>query len=87
MAVYTYLNKKDIQEITRAFNLGKLIKYNGIKEGIENTNYFIQTNKKKVILTIFEKRVKVSDVPYFVKYMLALNKERIKCPLPLKNKK
>ena len=78
MAVYTYLNKKDIQEITRAFNLGKLIKYNGIKEGIENTNYFIQTNKKKVILTIFEKRVKVSDVPYFVKYMLALNKERIK---------
>ena len=57
MAVYTYLNKKDIQEITRAFNLGKLIKYNGIKEGIENTNYFIQTNKK-VILTIFEKRVK-----------------------------
>ena len=87
MAVYTYLNKKDIQEITRAFNLGKLIKYNGIKEGIENTNYFIQTNKKKVILTIFEKRVKDSDVPYFVKYMLALNKERIKCPLPLKNKK
>ena len=73
MAVYTYLNKKDIQEITKAFNLGKLIKYNGIKEGIENTNYFIQTNKKKVILTIFEKRVKVSDVPYFVKYMLALN--------------
>ena len=31
MAVYTYLNKKDIQEITKAFNLGKLIKYNGIK--------------------------------------------------------
>ena len=58
MAVYTYLNKKDIINITNKFNLGKLKKYSGIKDGIENTNYFIQTKKYKVILTIFEKRVR-----------------------------
>ena len=87
MAVYTHLNKKDIINITNKFDLGKLTKFSGIKDGIENTNYFIQTNKLKVILTIFEKRVKSKDIPYFVKFMLALHKKRVKCPKPIKYKK
>ena len=87
MAVYTYLNKKDIINITNKFNLGKLKKYSGIKDGIENTNYFIQTKKYKVILTIFEKRVRSKDIPYFVNFMLALHKKKVKCPKPIKYKK
>ena len=79
MAVYTNLNKKDIINITNKFNLGKLKKYSGIKDGIENTNYFIQTKKYKVILTIFEKRVRSKDIPYFVNFMLALHKKKVKC--------
>ena len=55
MAVYTKINSKDLQSISRDYKLGKIIKSEGIKKGIENTNYLLKTNKKKFILTIFEK--------------------------------
>ena len=60
MAVFTKINSKDIKKIENIFNLGSINQVKGIKKGIENTNYFIKTNKKKFILTIFEKRVKSS---------------------------
>ena len=57
MAVYTKINNKDISSLSKKFNLGKIIKFQGIKQGIENTNYLLKTNNRKYILTIFEKRV------------------------------
>ena len=57
MAVYTKLNQKKIEEILSNYSLGKLDSFKGIEEGIENTNYFLSVNKKKFILTIYEKRV------------------------------
>jgi homoserine kinase type II len=53
MAVYTKINSKDLLSLSRDYKLGKIIKSEGIKKGIENTNYLIKTNKKKFILTIF----------------------------------
>ena len=58
MAVYTKLNQNKIEEILSNYNLGKLDSFKGITEGIENTNYFLLVNKKKLILTVYEKRVK-----------------------------
>jgi len=58
MAVYTKINKKDISSLTKKFRLQKIVKFQGIKKGIENTNYTLKTKNKKYILTIFEKRVK-----------------------------
>ena len=52
MAVYTQLNQSKIEEILSNYNLGKLDSFRGIEEGIENTNYFLLVNKKKLILTI-----------------------------------
>ncbi len=86
MAVFTKLKLIDIKKIVNNYNLGKLEKYHGIKEGIENTNYFIKTSKQKLILTIFEKRVREQDVPFFVGLMNAVNKKGFKCPKPIKNK-
>ena len=65
MAVYTNLNKNKIEEILSNYNLGKLETFKGIEEGIENTNYFISVGGKKFILTIYEKRVKSKDLPFF----------------------
>ena len=48
MAVYTKINDKDISIINKKFKLGRNIKFHGIKKGIENTNYLIKTEKKKV---------------------------------------
>ena len=58
MAVYTKFAKKNIEEILSNYSIGKLNSYEGIKEGIENTNYFLVVNHKKYILTVYEKRVK-----------------------------
>ncbi len=60
MAVHTQLKKKDIINILSNYNLGELIRFSGIKDGIENTNYKIETNTNKYILTIFEKIMKDS---------------------------
>ncbi len=85
MAVYTKLNQKKIEEILSNYSLGKLDSFKGIKDGIENTNYFLSVNKKKFILTIYEKRVKSADLPFFSDLMLSLNKASFKCPAPISN--
>ena len=85
MAVYTNLNKNKIEEILSNYNLGKLETFKGIEEGIENTNYFISVGGKKFILTIYEKRVKSKDLPFFSNLMSSLNKENFKCPAPVLN--
>ena len=85
MAVYTKISDKDIILINKKFKLGKKIKFQGIKKGIENTNYLLRTDKGKFILTIFEKRVNNSDLPFFMKLMDLLSLRKIICPKPLKD--
>ena len=58
MAVYTKINKKDLNLFTKKYDIGKILNFKGIKEGIENTNYLIQTSNNKFILTIYEKEYK-----------------------------
>ena len=86
MAVYTKINTKDISSLSSKFNIGKVIKFQGIKQGIENTNYFLKTKKNKYILTIFEKRVQKKDLPFFMKLMDKLSENKINCPKPIKSK-
>ena len=52
MAVYTKLSEEILKDFFLKYNLGKLLNHKEIKEGIENTNYFIQTEKGKFILTL-----------------------------------
>jgi len=52
MAVYTRINESDLSLIEKNFNIGKIVSFSGIKKGIENTNYLIKTNKKKIILML-----------------------------------
>ena len=87
MAVYTKLNKHEIEEIILLYGLKKLQKFSPIEEGIENTNYIIVVDNTKYILTIFEKRVKEQDLPFFCELVLNLNKLGFKCPRPLINSK
>ena len=86
MAVYTKFNRDKIEKILSYYDLGKLDQFKGIEEGIENTNYFLSVEKKKFILTIYEKRVKSEDLPFFSNLMSSLNKSNFKCPAPIINK-
>ena len=86
MAVYTKIKKEDIFSINNKFNIEKIVSFQGIKKGIENTNYLLKSKNKKFILTIFEKRVSKKEIPFFMKLMEILNNSKINCPKPLKNK-
>ena len=86
MAVHTQLKKKDILSILSNYNLGDLVRYSGIKDGIENTNYKVETSENKYVLTIFEKRVKKSNLPSLLKLMKFSNENGIKCPQPIIDK-
>ena len=87
MAVYTKYTEEDIRSILSNYSIGNLNSFEGIQEGIENTNYFLLVDKKKYILTVYEKRVKEEDLPFFSELMSGLNKSGFKCPVPILNKK
>jgi len=86
MAIYTKLNKDNLKDFFSKYNLGKLISYKGIEEGIENTNYLIKTTEGKFILTIYEKRVQENDLPFFIGLMKNLFNANFKSPEPIINK-
>jgi homoserine kinase type II len=86
MAVYTILSEKELREFFLKYNLGKLLNYKGIKQGIENTNYFIETEKGKFILTLYEKRVEEKDLPFFISLMKNIYDKNFPSPEPIINK-
>ena len=86
MAVFTKINKKDFTFINQKFD-NKFLSFQGIKKGIENTNYLLKSKNNKYILTIFEKRVSEKEIPFFMKLMERINNSNINCPKPLKNNK
>ncbi len=83
MAVYTNISQKELEELLKQYNLGNLINFEGISEGVENTNFKITTTANNFILTIFEKRVAVEELPFFVELMNHLSKKEYKCPIPI----
>jgi homoserine kinase type II len=86
MAVYTKLSEHQLKEFFSKYDLGKLKNYKEIQEGIENTNYFIQTDKGKYILTLYEKRVEEKDLPFFIGLMRNLFDKNFLSPEPMINK-
>jgi homoserine kinase type II len=86
MAVYTKLSKSELNDFFSKYNLGKLLNYQEIKEGIENTNYFIKTEKGKFILTLYEKRVEEKDLPFFIGLMKNLYDKKFFSPQPIINR-
>ena len=86
MVVYTKLSKNEMEGFFSKYNLGKLINYKGIEEGIENTNYFIKTEKGQFILTLYEKRVEEKDLPFFIGLMKNLYDKKFPSPEPVINK-
>ena len=85
MAIYTKLSEKVLKEFFSKYNLVKILNYQGIKEGIENTNYFVKTEKGKFILTVYEKRVDEKDLPFFMSLMRNLYDANFPSPEPIIN--
>ena len=86
MAVYTNLNAGQVIDFLKLYDIGELISFYGITEGIENSNFHLKTSNGNFILTIFEKRVNVEDIPFFIEIMIHLNKNGYYCPKPICDK-
>ncbi len=87
MAVYTEVNDDELAALIASYGLGELLSYKGIAEGVENTNYLLHTSTGAFILTLYERRVAASDLPFFLGLVEHLSKRGVSCPLPVRNLK
>ena len=86
MAVYTKLAHQEVEQFLEQYNINNFKDYKGITEGVENTNYFINTLEQDYILTIYEKRVDENDLPFFINLLSNLSENKFPCPKPIANK-
>ncbi len=85
MSVYTPITQQQLIDLLSNYQIGDLIKFSGIKEGIDNTNYRLTTTKGRYILTLFEK-LTAQELPFFFDLLEHLQAGNIACPQPQKNK-
>jgi homoserine kinase type II len=86
MAVYTDVAAEDLAEFLKNYDIGELLSYKGIAEGVENSNFLVHTSKGAYILTLYEKRVADDDLPYFLSLMAHLAERGVSCPQPARNR-
>jgi homoserine kinase type II len=86
MAVYTDVSAEDLTDFLREYDLGDLLSYKGIAEGVENSNFLVHTTQGHCFLTLYEKRVAPEDLPFFLGLMEHLAARGLNCPQPVKNR-
>jgi homoserine kinase type II len=86
VAVYTDVSAEDVAKFLADYDLGELLSYKGIAEGVENSNFIVHTRRGYFILTLYEKRVAASDLPFFLALMEHLASRGLTCPQPVRNR-
>ncbi|HEX3996310.1 MAG TPA: homoserine kinase [Acetobacteraceae bacterium] len=84
MAVYTEVTDEALEAFLAEYDIGSLVAYRGIAEGVENSNYSLKTVQGDFILTLYEKRVDPADLPWFLGLMEHLARRKITCPQPVR---
>jgi homoserine kinase type II len=85
MAVYTDVSFEDLQGFLSSYDIGTPLSFKGIAEGVENSNFYLQTDRGAFILTLYEKRMKAEDLPFFLGLMEHLQAHGIACPQPVRD--
>jgi homoserine kinase type II len=89
MAVYTHISEAELKAHLVLYDIGGLVSFAGISEGVSNTNYLITTDRNKFILTLFEGRTAEADLPFFFDFMAHLGKKGlpVASPIPMRDGK
>jgi homoserine kinase type II len=86
MAVYTDVSFEDLEVALADYDVGQPLSFKGIAEGVENSNFYLQTDRGNYFLTLYEKRVHEADLPFFLGLMEHLAARGIACPEPVRRK-
>jgi homoserine kinase type II len=84
MAVYTEVTDEALAAFLADYEIGGMVAFRGIAEGVENSNYALKTTQGDFILTLYEKRVNTTDLPWFLGLMEHLAASGLPCPLPVR---
>jgi homoserine kinase type II len=87
MAVYTEVTDDALGAFLTDYDLGPALSFKGIAEGVENSNFLMHMQSGPFFLTLYEKRVKEADLPFFIGLMEHLAKKGVNCPQPVRNRK
>jgi homoserine kinase type II len=87
VAVYTEVSDEQLDAFLADYDIGEMMSFKGIAEGVENTNYMLHTGRGYYFLTLYEKRVDPKDLPFFIGLMEHCAARGLICPQPVKNKK
>jgi homoserine kinase type II len=83
MAVYTEVSAEELDALLERYDIGDLTAVKGVAEGVENSNFFLETDRGQYILTLYEKRVSPGDLPFFLELMDHLAARGVICPTPV----
>ncbi len=86
MAVYTEVSFEVLDALLARYDIGAPQSFKGIAEGVENSNYYLKTERAAFILTLYEKRVRESDLPFFLGLLGHLARRGIACPTPVSDR-
>lgn len=86
MAVYTDVSDEELRAFMSDYDIGEVTSLKGIAEGVENSNFYLQTSRASFILTLYEKRVREGDLPFFLGLMEHLATRGLTCPQPVRNR-
>ncbi|WP_298428748.1 homoserine kinase [Rhodoblastus sp.] len=86
MAVYTDVTDEALFAFLAQYDLGAVLSFKGIAEGVENSNFLLHCEAGRFILTLYEKRVNPDDLPFFLGLMEHLAEHDLSCPLPVKRR-
>src|SRR3954454_14715746 len=84
MAVYTEVTDDALTAFLADYDIGAVVAFRGIAEGVENSNYSLRTTTGDFILTLYEKRVDPAELPWFLGLMEHLARRGIACPTPVR---
>lgn len=86
MAVYTQVSAESLSSFLARYDVGELVSAKGIAEGVENSNYLVETTQGRFILTLYEKRVDAGDLPYFMALLDHLDARGLSVPPAIKDR-
>jgi homoserine kinase type II len=86
MAVYTDVSDYELREFLAEYDIGEVVSCKGIAEGVENSNFLLRTERGSYMLTLYEKRVRPEDLPFFLALMEHLVAAGLPCSMPVRGK-